>query len=261
MSQGKDAMRDAALLPRGDHLHWGRQMAAAAASVAAGGANRQAASDNGQQAEPQDSRSLPAGDTCASTAPFNSEGVSNGSGAADAPAASATGGDPFAFNMGAFGGGDSLGISGAEQHSDSAGASAGDRDTGQQDIAQREQARSAAVSDLFAFDMGAFGGGFGSVQAEVPPADADGNDPYAADRHEAEEDAQLEAARPPSASTAHADPFAFDMGAFGGSSLGGAEEPQAAAPLGKGCRRRQRIQQQPDAPQQRVCLARQHGGC
>ena len=132
--------------------------------------------------------------------------------------------DPFAFDMGAFGG---MGAqSSAELDSQAPGREPSATSKGADPTSAVPERQSAPAADPFAFDMSAFGGGFDGGQAEqssvddlvspVPVVHSDGSDPYASSRGA---DAGAEQ---PKQSGPSADAFAFDMSAFGGG-LGGAQ--------------------------------------
>ncbi len=137
-------------------------------------------------------------------------------------------GDPFAFDMGAFGMGHDMDAAACSRPAESAA----DRAEG---AAHSPQTTPAPIADPYAFDMGAFGMASASEEANDRHSSSQSVSARAQPRTEG---ASAEACAGP------ADPFAFDMGAFGmsvattneshDSSLQLASpQPQHAAPLAR----------------------------
>ena len=132
----------------------------------------------------------------------------NGPSAGTDASSAGLGQDPFAFNMDAFG---------------ASAAAETQQWNGKSDTQLQQGPKNTPSTDPFAFNMDTFGGAGHSLQPQTED-DAASPDPYAAERSDATAASSQE--RGSSAAktlSSAADPFAFDMGAFG---MAAAPEPQ-----------------------------------
>ena len=127
--------------------------------------------------------------------------------------------DPYVFDMGASGmGGLSAASAGGEAASSAPAGAPHDQDGEAETVLEGDPARLATHADPYAFDMGVFGM---AAHTEEQPVDST----LQASAPEAEHlSSAAQQDENTAGSAAHADPFAFDMGAFGMSGLAAPEE-------------------------------------
>ncbi len=135
--------------------------------------------------------------------------------------------DPYAFDMGAFGMG-AMSTAPADEEARSSAPARAANDPGSKAEAAQDSgpAKAATHADPYAFDMGAFG-----MAAHPPqePVDSSLQAQASEAQHPSSAVHQHESAAAPAAP---ADPFAFNMGAFGMSGMTAAEE--TAEPVNRG---------------------------
>ena len=197
----------AALAVSAELLTWARQVSRAAAdSTRAPGGTSDAdmrSHSHVDQTVTSSSASAAAIDPYA----FDINSYNGSSAGADANATSSSlEHDPFAFNMDAFG---------------MSAAAETQQWNGESDTQLQQGPKSTPSTDPFAFNMDAFAGAGHSLQPQTED-DAASPDPYAAERSDATS-SQEQGNSAAKAQSSSADPFAFDMGAFG---MAASSEPQ-----------------------------------